>query len=54
MHEPEKYYQPTEAELKARKKRNYAIAFLLVAFIGFVVFAVLSRGRVMTYPDLKS
>ncbi len=51
MHEPKEFYQPTEAELKARKKRNVAIAMLLVLFIAFVVFAVLSRGVVMTPGD---
>ncbi len=51
MHEPKEFYQPTEAELKARKKRNVAIALLLVLFIAFVVFAVLSRGVVMTPGD---
>lgn len=48
MHEPEEFYEPTPAELKARKKRNVAIALLLVAFIIFVMFAVVSRGIVMT------
>lgn len=52
MKEPRDFYEPTEAELKARKKRNYAIALLLVVFIGFIVFAVLSRGVVMTRPGL--
>ncbi len=51
MHEPKDFYQPTEAELQARKKRNNAIALLLLVFIAFVVFAVLSRGVVMTPGD---
>ncbi len=53
MSGPQDFYEPTPAELKARKKRNYTIALLLIAFIGFVVFAVLSRGVIMTYPDIK-
>lgn len=48
MHDPKDFYEPTEAELKARKKRNVAIALLLAAFIIFVMFAVVSRGIVMT------
>jgi len=51
MHEPKDFYEPTEAELKARKKRNVAIALLLVLFIVFIVFVVLSRGVVMTPGD---
>ena len=52
MQDPKDFYEPTEAEIKARKKRNYAIALLLIAFISFVVFVVLSRGVVMTRPEL--
>ena len=48
MNEPKKFYQPTPAEIKARNRRNVAIALLLVAFIAFIVFVVISRGSVMT------
>ncbi len=48
MQEPKDFYEPTPAEIKARKKRNIAIALLLVAFIFFVMFAIVSRGIVMT------
>jgi len=48
MNEPKKFYEPTPEEIKARKKRNIAIALLLVGFIAFVVFVVISRGIVMT------
>lgn len=46
--EPKEFYEPTEAELKARKKRNLAIAMLLAGFMIFVAFAIISRGIVMT------
>ena len=45
---PEEFYEPSEAELKARKKRNVAIALLLVGFMIFIVFTIVSRGVVMT------
>jgi len=51
MHDPKEFYKPSEEELQARKKRNNAIALLLVVFILFVVFVVLSRGVVMTPGD---
>ncbi len=46
--EPEEFYEPTEAELQARKKRNLAIAALLALFMVFIVFTIVSRGIVMT------
>lgn len=46
--EPKEFYEPTEAELKARKKRNVAIALLLGLFMIFIVFTIVSRGIVMT------
>ncbi|MGJ8563144.1 MAG: hypothetical protein ACSHXY_06285 [Alphaproteobacteria bacterium] len=36
-------YQPTEAELSARRKRNVAIGLLLAAFMVFVFFSMLAR-----------
>lgn len=48
MQDPKEFYEPTPEEIKARKKRNVAIALLLVLFIIFIVFAVLSKGIVMT------
>ena len=37
-------YQPTDAELKARNKRNTAIAVGLAAFMIFVFLTMLSRS----------
>jgi len=37
-------YQPSEAEIKARGRRNIAIALLLVAFMVFVFVTIVSRG----------
>ncbi len=39
-----KGYQPSEAELKARGRRNIAIALLLVAFMVFVFLTIVFRG----------
>jgi len=50
--DPEEFYEPTPEELKARKKRNIAIAVLLVLFIGFIMFTVVSKGVIMTREDL--
>lgn len=46
--EPKEFYEPTEAELKARSKRNIAIGVLLALFMVFIVFTIVSRGIVMT------
>ncbi len=40
---PTKFIAPTEAELKARNKRNYAIAIALVAFMTFIFVTMITR-----------
>jgi len=37
-------YEVTDQELKARNKRNLAIAFALLAFMVFVFFTMLGRA----------
>jgi len=37
-------YTPTDEELKARKKRNMAIALLLAAFVVIVFVTLISKG----------
>lgn len=37
-------YQPTPEELKARNRRNIAIALLLVGFMVFVFVTIIVRG----------
>ena len=37
-------YEPTPAEIKARSRRNVAIALLLAAFMIFVFVTIVSRG----------
>ncbi len=40
-------YQPTDAEMRARNKRNIAIALGLAGFMVFVFFTMLSRSGVI-------
>ncbi len=42
-HKIKNYIEPTPAELKARKKRNLAIAAALFGFVAFVLLLTLSR-----------
>lgn len=37
-------YQPSPEELKARNRRNIAIALLLLAFMVFVFITIIVRG----------
>jgi hypothetical protein len=39
----EEYVSPTEAEIKARGKRNIAIALLLLAFVGLIFMLMLFK-----------
>lgn len=41
---PQKFIAPTEAELKARNKRSYAIAIALALFMLFVFVTMITRG----------
>lgn len=41
---PTKFHEPTEAEIKARTKRNVAIALSLAAFMIFVFITMVVRG----------
>lgn len=38
------YITPTDAELSARKKRNYAIAGCLLVFVTVVFFVMLQKS----------
>ncbi len=41
---PKTFHEPTPAELKARNKRNMAIALALGLFMVFVFVTMISRG----------
>jgi len=41
---PEQFLQPNEAELKARGKRNIAIALSLAGFMAFVFVTMITRS----------
>ncbi len=41
---PEHFVEPSKAELKARNRRNVAIALSLAAFMLFVFVTMVSRG----------
>jgi hypothetical protein len=41
---PTKFHEPTPAELKARNKRNIALALGLAIFMIFVFVTMVSRG----------
>ena len=41
---PSEFAAPTEAELRARSRRNVAIALALLAFMGGVFLAMLARA----------
>jgi len=41
---PTEFHEPTPAELKARNKRNVAIALGLALFMIFVFVTMVSRG----------
>ncbi len=41
---PTRFIAPTEAELKARNKRNYALAIALVAFMLFIFVTMITRA----------
>ncbi|MGB0907934.1 MAG: hypothetical protein ACPGVT_10610 [Maricaulaceae bacterium] len=42
---PEQFIAPTEAELRARNKRNYALAAALAAFMLFVFVTMITRAN---------
>ena len=44
-------YEPTEQELKARKKRNIAIGLLLAIFVIIVFVTLVSKGIVIRYGN---
>lgn len=44
----EAYIEPTEEELSARKKRNFAIAACLFGFVAFVFLLMLYKLGVFT------
>jgi len=48
---PTKFHEPTPAELKARNKRNIALAVGLALFMIFVFVTMVSRGII---PDAHS
>ncbi len=41
---PTKFIAPTEAELKARNKRNYALAIVLLGFMVFIFVTMITRA----------
>lgn len=41
---PKNFIDPTEAELKARNRRNYGIALALAGFMVFVFITMISQG----------
>lgn len=41
---PTEFHAPSEAEIKARSKRNVAIAIGLAAFMIFVFVTMIARG----------
>ena len=43
----EEYVRPTDAEIKARSKRNVAIAALLLAFVGVIFVLMLFKFGVI-------
>lgn len=47
---PKTFVEPTEAELKARNRRNVAIALSLAAFMLFVFITMVMSGEVPTKP----
>jgi len=42
---PKNFVEPTEAEIKARGKRNIALALALLGFTAFVFITMISRGE---------
>lgn len=43
---PQNFVEPTPAEIKARTKRNIAIAFGLIGFMAFIFITSIFRGQV--------
>lgn len=41
---PKDFFKPSEAELKARNRRNYGIAIALAAFMVFIFVTMVSQG----------
>ncbi len=41
---PKHFVEPTDAEIKARTKRNVALALALLGFTAFVFVTMVSRG----------
>lgn len=41
---PESFVKPSDAEIKARTKRNIALALALLGFTAFVFITMVSRG----------
>jgi len=42
---PKNFAEPSEAEIKARSKRNIALALVLLAFVILVFVAMVARGE---------
>ncbi|MEP1230137.1 MAG: hypothetical protein ABJG88_05635 [Litorimonas sp.] len=45
---PQNFVEPTDAEIRARTKRNIAIAAALLGFTAFVFVTMVSRGVIPT------
>lgn len=43
--QPQNFVAPTDAEVKARSKRNIALAVCLLAFVLLVFFTMVLRGQ---------
>ncbi|NNE56769.1 MAG: hypothetical protein HKN36_01555 [Hellea sp.] len=46
-------YEPTPEELAARKKRNFAIAMVLTAFVLVVIISLISKGVIFQMPQFQ-
>lgn len=42
---PKKFAEPSEAEIRARSKRNIALAVGLLIFVALVFLTMVSRGQ---------
>lgn len=47
---PRNFVEPTEAELKARNRRNVAIALCLAGFMLFVFVTMVMSGEIPNTP----
>lgn len=48
---PKNFVEPSEEELKARNRRNVAIALSLAAFMVFVFITMVSSGQLPNTPS---